>query len=240
MSSNLIELPTRMFGLALVSILTLTMAGCEKTDNRGEGHTYTYKYKITVTIRDQGHLLQASDVVRVREQSYNGIALVPKLCGEATALKLINGRYLFALLNGPTLDLQPGRQQWRGAPTGVLLQRLGLQTEWSWKDDSGLRQLLNVKTPVQFDPDEMPEFVSFRDMNDPTTVERIEPTQIPEWLGDDIKVEGVTVQITNEQATRGHLAHILPWLIPSQDFLDGSRWGKPVHGIQSRQFARCQ
>jgi hypothetical protein len=224
---------TRISGLALVSILALAIAGC--------GKTYSYKYRITVAVRDHDRLLKSSNVVLVTEESVGTHAKVARSCGEASVVKLSNGKYLLALLMGAPLDDPDGvRAQWRDAPTNILLHRLKLPTEWSYSDDSGIRKLPDVQDVVQLSPYEMPEFVSFNDVNDPTTVARVDPKNLPLSLGSDVRIEGVSVQVTDEEMTRGHLTSVIPWLHPSKDYLDGSRVGGAVKGYHSYQFAQCK
>ncbi|HKX49483.1 MAG TPA: hypothetical protein VJQ48_03550 [Candidatus Binatia bacterium] len=204
-----------------------------------EPKSYSYRYKITVTAIDGGQTISSSNVVSVREQSINNAQMVPKLCGEATVVKLRNGNYLFALLTGPALPLVPKRQQWGGSPTQVLLQRLGLPTEWNYDDDSGIRRLSGIRQIVRLDSDQMPEFVAFRNLRDPRTIESIDPHQSVTSLNGNAKIESVTIQPTNEEITKDRIKVALPWFNPSRDFIDGSRWGREAKGYQSQQFSRC-
>src|SRR4051794_13117283 len=97
----------------------------------GSGQSTYYKYRITVAVRDHGELLTASNVVAVRE-TYNEKCLFgpfqfkcggsTALCGEAAAVKMHNGLYLFVHTRGP-LRLNPDKvDQWRSSPTLMLLR----------------------------------------------------------------------------------------------------------------------
>ena len=222
----------RGLGFTLLPLLAFAVAGC--------GKSYTYKYRLTVSIRDHGELKSVSNVVSVQESPTltHGIS-PPKLCGEAALLRLRNGKSVFALLKGAPHEMVADRYQWLTSPTIVLLKRLGLETQWSWKDDSGIRRLREIRTTISLQPYEMPDFVTFRDIHDPTTIERVDPENTEETLGNGVKIEKVTLQVTNEEVSRGHVGATLPWLDSGKDYLDGSKWGDKVQGFLTSHFVNC-
>ncbi len=217
--------------VAVLLAVALSVAGC--------GKSYSYKYRITVTIRDHGTLKSASGVVRVKEASGIGHgAAPPVLCGEATPIALANGRVLFALLNGLPYDSVSGQFPWRTSPTGVLLKRLGLPTQWSYEDDSGLRRLPDIRTKIALQSYELPEFATFNKASDPTTVQRVDPVNPQAALGNGVEFEEVILQPTDESVTRGRVLPLLPWLDSWGDAIDGTKWGEAVHGYYRIQFRR--
>ena len=227
-----IRLLRRIAGLALVSALTLTLAGC--------GKTYTYKYRITVTVRDHDRLVSASSVVSVEETtSIRHNQARPKLCGEATPVALANGRFVFALLNGLPYDPVLGQYPWRGSPTWILLNRLGLPMQWTKEDDSGIVRLGSPSKTIKLQAYEMPEFVTFKDRNDPETIERVDPEHPVSTLGEGVKFEGVSLEASSDEVTTGNIKPILPWLSSGQEYLDGSQSGQSVRAYHSIQFINC-
>jgi hypothetical protein len=85
----------------------------------------------------------------------------------------------------------------------------------------------------------MPEFVAFKDVADPTTIERVDPEHSELTLGEGVQFESVTLQATDERVTRGRVRSVLPWLSWWREYLDGSSLGDQVHGYQSIQFTNC-
>jgi hypothetical protein len=221
----------RAAACALSSLLILTIAGC--------GKSYTYKYRITVSVRDHGKLKAASNVVAVKESI--GLDRNPGyavLCGEAVVIPLQDGKYLFALLKGAGQSVVPGKYQWRSGPTGVLLNRLGLETQWS-RNDKGLLKLPVTRTPVDLYYYEMPDFVTFANLRDPITITSVNPENPEPALGNNVHIEKVTLQVTDEKVTRGSVKPLLPWLVSGNAFIDGSRLGERVRGYERRHFTNC-
>ena len=220
----------------ITGLILLTAASAMAYENK----VFTYNYRLTVTVRDHARLVSASNVVRVREQSSNGAILPPRFCGEATAVRLHDGKYVFALLGGPSRPGSSTRSYWRASPTQLLLRSLGLPRDWTWKDDSGIQQLSHPQPSVQLDLDQMPLLVTFETISDPKSIKQVDPTRPTALLGDGVSIEKVSVQPTTDRETTGRLASILPWLNPSQGYLDGSKWSP--HGgtrYRTRQFSQC-
>ena len=216
----------------MLSLVVLTTAGC--------GKSYTYNYRITVSVRDHNRLAKASDVVRVTEEAVGTHAKVAALCGEALTIKLSTGKYLVTLLSGSPLDDADGvHAQWRDSPTNIFLVRLKLPLAWSYSDDSGVKKLSSVRDVVHLTAYEMPEIVLFDNLNDPTTIKRVDPKE-SRLLGDGINIEDVSVQVTDDDVSQGRLAATIPWLNASNDYLDGSQFGRAVKGYHSFQFVQCK
>lgn len=211
------------------------LSGCAKLK------TYTYKYKFTISVRDQGQLKTVSQVVSVQESTTEErkAANPPKLCGEAAALQLRSGKTLFVLLKGVYHEQVSGQTQWQNSPTLVLLKRFGLETEWTYRSDSGIRLLPKINTEIDLQYYEMPDFVTFRNIRDPTTIQQVYSQNFEAVLGDGVTLERATLQVTNEEVTRGRLLAVIPWLDAKKDFIDGSRWGRTVQGYWSQYFVNC-
>ncbi|WP_066268991.1 hypothetical protein [Blastomonas sp. CCH3-A3] len=56
-----------------------------------------------------------------------------------------------------------------------------------------------------------PMLVRFRDINDPTTVERVDPDALAASFGEGVKLRRVTVQLTDDPVTKG-IEKRLKWL----------------------------
>lgn len=67
-------------------------------------------------------------------------------------------------------------------------------------------------------------FVRFRDINDPASVEAVDPDNLAASFGDGVRLRPVTIEITDEKVTRGNVER-LRWLTDYDDKqLDGEKY----------------
>lgn len=229
----------KALSLTVALALPFVLSGC--------GKTYSYKYKIMISIRDHGEVKTGSNVVSVQESPtfMHGIA-PPILCGEATVVRLNNNRFVFALLNGVYREPVRRRPQWYSSPTVIFLARYGLSLDWSAGDDGGIRALPSIRRPITLVSYELPEFVTFKDVNDPTSIVQIDPEHPESALGEGVSFQSVTLETTDEWVTRGEISKVLPWLDWAwlsrwgyREYIDGSEYGKSVHAYKTFQFLNC-
>ncbi|HKY18544.1 MAG TPA: hypothetical protein VJL82_06390 [Rhizomicrobium sp.] len=223
--------PRNSIACLVAAAFGLMLSGC--------GKTYTYKYKITMSVRDHGELKTASNIVSVSEGvGWDGNSGYAVLCGEATAVPLKNGSYVLALLKGPQRSATVRGFRWRSGPTGVLLHRLGMRTDWT-QHPAGILSLKQSRKVVELQYSEMPDIVSFKNAQDPTSITTIDPASPGTDLGEGVQIERVTLQGTEEPISRGKVERLLPWLNTSNSFIDGSKFGERVSSYLSRDFSRC-
>ena len=142
------------------------------------------------------------------------------LKGEAVAVEIAPGRVLFALLNGPGgyehIGLIALYQFGGGRPGG---------RDYPWTDSNfaAVRAAHGAAaTPLR--PDLYPSLVTFRDLNDPTTVEQVDPANLAASFGEGVKLARVTIELTDAQVTTG-IEKKLNWLNRYYDQqLDGQRY----------------
>jgi hypothetical protein len=217
--------------IALAILAAATLTAC--------GKSYSYNYRVTVTVRDHGKLKQAVNIVSVKESVSDGRRLTAESCGEATAMALQDGTVLVALMSGPPPHGQFPHYQWLGVPTGVILERLGLPTEFASGQDSGLLRLKENQPPIELLPYEYPELVIFKRSNDPTSIQRIDRDSTDTAFGPNVELKSISLAPTREEVTRGKIASFLPWLHPKDEYLDGSGHGLSVQRVQSASFKHC-
>ena len=58
---------------------------------------------------------------------------------------------------------------------------------------------------------DLPMLVRFRDPNDPTSVERVDPSDLAAIFGSGVKLDSMTIEITDAAVTKG-IEAVLPWL----------------------------
>jgi hypothetical protein len=137
----------------------------------------------------------------------DGAAFHLTLKGEAVAVEIAPGRVLFALLSGPLGVEQAGLlalYQFGGGRPGRG------DFPWAASDFAAVRAAYGAAAaPLQ--PDLMPLLVTFRDINDPMTVERVDPDNLAASFGVGVKLVAATIQLTDAQVTTG-IEKMLPWL----------------------------
>ena len=151
----------------------------------------------------------------------DGAAFHLTLKGETVAVEIAPGRVLFALLDGPGgyehIGLIALYQFGGGRPGGG---------DYPWADSNfaAVRAAHGAAaTPLR--PDLYPRLVTFRDLNDPTTVEQVDPANLAASFGVGVKLARVTIELTDAQVTTG-IEQWLPWLSQSRasGMLDGRRY----------------
>jgi hypothetical protein len=122
-----------------------------------------------------------------------GTGASSEITGEATVVEVLPGRYLFALLDGSAGRFATAIRPQNGwISTGEMFGRVQNQTE-----------------PVTLTGDLIPMLVTFDDINDPTTVQQVDPTNLAATFGTGVSLAAVTLEITEEDVTE---ARILTWL----------------------------
>ena len=191
---NPMRKPLRILILLLVAMRLLVLASC--------GRDYDWHQKLTVEIETPEGLKTGSSVMSAQLIDTHG-PFVPaeasgvsfRLHGEAVALEVSQGRYLFALIGSvpalnwliyPTMD---------SAKAGALMEN---------GDEGG-----NVKAALK--RNEYPLLVTFDDINDPATVKRVEPANLEATFGPGYRLTGMTLSLTNEPVTKGKLEKMLGW-----------------------------
>lgn len=78
--------------------------------------------------------------------------------------------------------------------------------------------LKNTKA-VLFEDDShsLPRLVRFRDLNDPKTVELVDPDGLERSFGEGVRLKMITIEMTDEDVTHG-IENVLPWLPDKKNF----------------------
>jgi hypothetical protein len=183
------------------------LAGCNPF-----GSTYSYRYKITVEV-DTPDGLKSGYAVHETLVSKSNVDLGDisqkqnsETRGEAVAVDLPGGQTLFVLMPGEVSVIN-------------ALDRAGTG---GW-DEKAIRiaqgdtptgpHPLPFSAPQNYNKSkEFPLFVKFQDINDPKTVELVQPDNLAASFGDGVKLRRVTVEVTDEDVTMG-IGKRLEWLM---------------------------
>jgi hypothetical protein len=184
----------------------MLIAGCSRP---AEVH-----YRVTVDVNDHGVIRSGSSVWSFAlAKSMLPIASPYnyRFRGEAIAVDLPGRGTLFALVKNVEMypeylfgDLQSSRQGGR-QHYADRIEDLG-----HIKTMVGTRAELNCTNPPQA-ATACPMFVRFRDIDDPNSVERVDPQDLAESFGSDAWLKRVSVEITDAPLTTG-IRKKLRWL----------------------------
>jgi hypothetical protein len=107
-----------------------------------------------------------------------------------------------------------------GPDTRLLMQLYGEKPSEDFVDD--VLRIAAKRGPRKLAPDNLPDLVTFADVNDPNSVIEVDPNDLQATLGPGISWNEITIEVVDEPITKG-IEQKLPW-IPYYDcaMLDGA------------------
>ena len=209
--------------LAAVAAMALGLAACGKSES--------YKYKLTLAVDTPLGIKRGSSVVEVLfyDVSIPARGTMHKLRGEALYLDLGRGaRPLVALLTSQLHPKYGKEQRWtRDAGPGTR-QMSGIYAQVPSEDFmDDVPRIASMRGPHAITPADLPDLVTFADVNDPKSVIEVDPTDLQATLGADISWNEITLESTDEPVSKG-IELKLPWLpayFQKNLRLDGSNLG---------------
>jgi hypothetical protein len=170
---------------------------------------YSWRQKMTIEVEAAGQIFTGSSVAEVvsRNNYFNArYATAPpwrqEIRGEAPFVTLPDGRTIFALLSSAN-DLE-----YTGNIAGrSLLNRQGRV----WGHDE-LKAIVRSDEVMVLPAENYPLLVTFTDINDPTSVRRVDPGNLAATFGPGVSLKQITLEITDDAATTGPIESLLPWL----------------------------
>lgn len=211
------------------------------------------RYRLTLAVDVDGRRVIGSGVVQVDyvydyfrflniDMPSNIPRLLPRASGEAVVVDLGVRGILFA-----TLAADEGGDFWTETSVGSTSAERILPFAWGRPPVLQIKDLLPLhflrwRKNLSFD--KLPMLVRFRDLNDPKTLERVEPEKLAEFFGPGVRMVGAFIEITNDRIDF-NIRNIIPWLanVISDDFNEEFRrnlkYGiPPVQGLHWRDFTR--
>ncbi len=163
----------------------------------------TFRYRLTLVVDDNGKQVIASSVRQVTVR--DGPRLTPEsnptttLHGEAVVVDLGEKGVFFALLRSKDSVDYGYNIVYDAFPN------LGGTTP------KGIRAYSNLKAKKELSFDKIPMLVRFRNINDPKTVELVDPNDLEKTFGKGVKLVSATLEMTDENVTTG-VEKWLPWI----------------------------
>jgi hypothetical protein len=210
--------------LRFVAVLcaALALTACGRNEN--------YRYKLTLSLDTPDGVKTASNVVEINAFD----VIIPargvghKTTGQALYVDLGGGRRpLIALLTRIRLaaDPWPTFRGWgEDAPGEALADKcLGAKKPEDWLDE--VKATRKCERPVVITPADLPDLVTFGDVNDPKSVVLVDPNNLAATLGPGVSWRSMMLQATDEPLTKGIDQH-LPWVTDYQRNI-------PISGVTS-------
>ena len=182
--------------------------------------TVTLKYLLTLEVTTPNGPKTGSGVIQVSyasEINLNGggrrgsVSVV----GEAIPVDLGQGKFLFVTLTSNASG-RTGSQSglWNGPLDAQRLPMKVFDLKWDWGEEWRLPSLISAaraRGPQDVDLKNLPTLVTFKDINDPITIQLVQPHTLNSTFGVGYDLTKVTMEITDGQVS--HLIRTqLKWL----------------------------
>jgi hypothetical protein len=204
--------------LGALVVISICLVGC--------GRSESYRYKLTLAVNTPDGIKRSSSVTKwdFWEVSIPARGIPHRLRGEALYLDLgPSASPLIALLTSHLHEKRDGVVwDWSG---GDLLTRLYGMPSTDFMDD--VARLARMRGPRRITPADLPDLVTFADVNDPKSVVEVNSKDLQATLGQNVTWNEITLEMTDEPVTKG-IELKLPWLNAyfQKNFrLDGTAYG---------------
>ena len=201
---------------AVAAVMVLALAAC--------GRSESYRYKLTLAVNTPAGVKRGSTVAEVlfRDVSIPERGTMHKLHGQALYLDLGPGaRPLIALLTNKLHPKYGEDIRWSrdGGPSLRLVSSI-----YGIPPSGDIPRIANLRGPRRITQDDLPNLVTFADINDPKSVIEVNPDYLQGALGPGVSWNEITLESTDEPITTGIKAK-LPWLPAYYGLtLDGDRY----------------
>lgn len=181
----------------------LMLAGCDLRPRD------TYRYRVTVEVDTPQGLRTGSSVWETSAVQGSGIPDKARRTtnrGEAIAVDLPGGT-LFALRRDEEIGVN-----YPGYVVGRHLRdypdpRYPMTPDWR----TDMAMIRTKKPSFDLAPSEIPVLIRFRDINDPASVEIVQPFDLAEAFGPGVTLRRINITVTEDGITHG-IKERIPWL----------------------------
>ncbi len=201
----------------MLATLALPLAGC------GDGRR-RYRYRLTLEAEVDGETVRESTVIEswAYDVVFPHAAVRTGKTGEALVMELRPGRFLVALLEVVTQVPDPVRGgNWtrQRGDWGKFRQAYGYKPPLSETSEAYWSSLQQFRGDRDWSLDDLPDLVTFDDVNDPRTVKLVDPRNLEASFGQGVRLTRASIAIVDNDTplTRG-IEKKLPWITP----LDGN------------------
>ena len=229
------QITRRMSGWVMLC-LALAVAGCSLTDQ-----TPVYRYRLTVEVDTPDGVKTGLSVIEVDTEVAGGYSIptpgrvTNRVRGEAVTVDLGEGRVLFALLRSEADIDWAGRVMYRLSPqyAGENALRDGYRNMLRHRPERTVPRHFSRADQVN-KRSAYPMLVTFGDLDDPTSVERVDPDDLAATFGEGVSLKRITVQVTDDPVTSG-IGQRLGWLESSVGSIVKQPRGVPIGDMPIEQ-----
>ena len=212
------RLPRRTILQAALALPLLGLVGCKANNSE-------YRFRLTVEVDTPDGLKSGSSVIEAwAANDFPGSQRrLWGVSGEAVAVDLPQDQTLFALLK---TNAQYGDM--------LGLSMLALDPTFTEHYDvvgtaARLRAREGIRSPAVVDPETYPMLVTFGDIDDPTSVQLVDPDDLAATFGEGYALKRITVEITDDPVTRGIEERLPPPPFGLNREIDGNRVVEALH-----------
>jgi hypothetical protein len=195
--------------LGVLSVVLLMLTGCSPSE--------TWNQRLTLVIETPQGEVRGAVVQRIDWEGTGAIGTAlfsgvdpssasVRVTGEALAVEVVPGRWLFALLKGG--------EGWQGEPGLNAGFAIAVPRGHFAKSAEGVREIVGFPKdrPVELPREAWPMLVTFDDITKPETVREVDPEDLAAVFGEGVRLKAVTLEITEEAVTEGRVEGVLGWL----------------------------
>lgn len=184
----------------------LALAGCARPEA-------TIRYKFTLTIETPEGVKTGSNVVQLDYyNSFDGGGYPHRTYGQALVIDLGRRGVLAATLSRKGFLPDTRNFSWVDAdPTSLVLDKCVGGRAQAVSAIDVIRQLLPCKDRYSLDRTEFPDLILFKESNDPSSAAVVDPFHPATTLGQTVKIQSATLEITNDAITY-EVDRQLPWV----------------------------
>jgi hypothetical protein len=196
----------------MLASLALPLAGCSPTIRR-------YRYEFALEVEVDGKKLREFNVVEswAYKASFPESAVRAGNTGESMVLEIRPGRVLVPLLGVVTEVPDPARGgNWtkQRGEWGRFRQAYGFTRPRDEDFEAFWNSLKQFRGEREWSLDDLPDLVTFDDVNDPRTVKLVDPRNLEASFGPGVRLTRATIAIVDNDTplTRG-IEKKLPWFV---------------------------
>jgi hypothetical protein len=180
------------------------------------GSTTSWNQRLTVIVDTPAGEVRGSSVVKISKTETMGPLVLPEargvsseVRGEAVALEVLPGRWLFALLHS---DLRYKGDADQLVYSAFRLGKAREPTDRSYESNMHDLRAQPRDTPAPIPPEAYPLLVAFDDISNPETVREVDPSNLAATFGEGVTLRCMTLEVTGDEITEGPLEGLLGWL----------------------------
>jgi hypothetical protein len=187
------------------------------------GNRASFRYKLTLAVDTPEGVKSGFSVVEVAawDVSVPDRGTMSRAIGEAVYVDLGAGMRPVVAAMIPYRPKQTGLRWSDGKPNArQLLELYGERVSGLAELIDDIRRLARHRGARALTPNDLPYLVTFADINVPASALAIDPYNLPAALGQDVKWNSLTIEVTNDSVTTG-IDKRLPWLMSLRTTLNG-------------------